>query len=163
MRHKTIFALIAGAMVVLPTAASADGGYFSQGEKRLVVKKDGERTSPQKTTLYSLVGATVLTGAIGTFYLLDSQSISNELSASGLHTLKTWDRELEDSRLDGVRSSKIATVTLGMSGAFAAATIVTYIITQPDSTIAYQDWQTKNMPSLAPTRGGLVMSQGWSF
>tara|TARA_R110002096_G_scaffold299503_2_gene494012 strand:- start:84837 stop:85328 length:492 start_codon:yes stop_codon:yes gene_type:complete len=163
MRHKPISALIAGAIVALPAAASADGGYFSNGDKQLVIQQAGKRSSNEKIALYSLLGATVVTGAVGTYYLLDSQSISNDLSASGLHTLRTWDAEREDTRLDGERSGTIATVTLGISGAFAAATLVTFIITRPDTKPGYQDWQTQTMPSIAPTRGGLVMTQGWSF
>ncbi len=168
MRHTSIFALIAGAIlatsiVAWPTAAHADGGYFSKGEKQLVFKEAGSRSRTEKITLLSLAGATLLTGAVGTYYLFDSQTLSDEISASGMHTLKTWDQGLEDTRLDAIRSSKIATVSLGMSGAFAAATIVTYMITQPDTKVGYQDWQTKAVPSIAPTRGGLVMSQGWSF
>ena len=163
MRHKPISALIAGAVLSIPMATQADNGYFSKGEKQLVFEEEGERTRTEKITLLSLGGATILAGAVGTYYLLDSQTLSDEISASGMHTLKTWDQDLEDTRLDALRSSKIATVALGMSGAFAAATIVAYIITQPDTEVGYQDWQTKNVPSIAPTRGGLVMSQGWSF
>ncbi len=162
MRHKPISTLIAGAVLALPVAARADG-YFSKGEKRLVFQEEGERSRTEKITLLSLAGGMLLTGAVGTYYLLDSQSLSDEVSASGMHTLKTWNQELEDTRLDAIRSGKVATVALGMSGALAAATIVTYIITQPDAEVGYQDWQTKNMPSIAPTRGGLVMSKGWSF
>lgn len=168
MRHKSIFVLIAGAVlalsiVTLPLTAQADGGYFSKGEKQLVFKEAGNRSRTERITLLSLAGATLLTGAVGTYYLFDSQSLSDEISASGMHTLKTWDQGLEDTRLDAVRSSNIATVSLGMSGAFAAATIITYMITQPDMEVGYQDWQTKAIPSIAPTQGGLVMSQGWSF
>ncbi len=105
----------------------------------------------------------MLSGAVGTYYLLDSRTLSDKISASGTHTLRTWDQELEDTRKDALRSSKIATVSIGISGGFALATLVTYIVTQPDTKTGYAEWQAKHIPVLAPTDGGLMMSRGWSF
>lgn len=164
MRHIVIPALLAGALVAVPAAARADDGYFGDGTKQLVFKEEGKRTKTQNITLLSLAGAAVLAGAVGSFYLLDARSQSDEVSASGLHTLLAWSPELEATRKDALRSNRIGTVSMGISGGFAAATIIAYIITQPDKEVGYQDWQTRNrLPSITPADGGLVIGQGWAF
>ncbi|MCP4449260.1 MAG: hypothetical protein GY811_28600 [Myxococcales bacterium] len=164
MRNLVTSALLAGAVLASGTSAHADDGYFGPSEKQLTFKEEGERTRTQKITLLSLAGGAVLAGAVGGYFMLDAQTQGEMVSASGMHTLKAWSEDLADTRNDALRSNTIATVSFGVGGAFAAATIVAYMITQPEMKVGYQDWQSKrSLPSVAPTAGGIVMSQGWSF
>jgi hypothetical protein len=41
------------------------------------------------------------------------------------------------------------------------AAVVTYVITEPDEKIGYQDWQTRLIAR--PTEDGFVVGQGWTF
>lgn len=164
MRHYLVPAIVAGALLASPRTGAADKGYFSKGEKSLVFQEEGERSKTEIITLIALAGTAVVAGGVGGLFMLDAQSKSDEVSASGQHTLKVWSADLEDTRKGALRSSKIGTVALGVGGAFLGATIVAFIITQPDSTTGYQDWQTlRRMPSVTPTRGGALVTRGWSF
>ncbi len=158
-RHVIAFALLCG---LLPNLAQAqDRGYFSEGDKQLVFKEEGSRSSTQRIVLASLFGGALLTGVIGSYYLLDSRDLSDELSASGAHTGKAWSAELEAKRKDALRSGRIATVSLGLSGTLTLAGAIAYIVTAPDDEVGYQDWQTRLM--VVPSAGGIMASKGWSF
>ncbi len=112
----------------------------------------------------SLAGSAVLAGTVGGYYALDSQSLSDEISASGRHTLKAWTDDLEETRTSALRSAKIAKVSFGIGGGLALATIVVYMVTQPSETIGYQDWQAHHaLPTITPSADGFVLAQGWSF
>ncbi len=161
MPPKLLCALLSSAVLLAPVSARADG-YFTKGEKQLVFKEEGSRTKAQNITLLSLAGATLLSGAVGGYYLLDARDQGNKVSASGMHTLRTWSAELQATHDDALRSNTIGSVAIGISGGLALATIITYIVTQPDMKTGYQDWQAK-VPALSPTNGGVVVSRGWSF
>jgi len=176
MRHKLLSVLLAASSLAVPTLANADGapspasnanannGYFGDGSEQLTFKEPGSRSHKQNVVLLTLVGATVLTGAVGTYYLLDSQSQSDKVSASGMHTLETWDASHEQTRQDALHSGSVAKVTLGISGGLALATLVTYIVTHPNDEVGYQDWQTRHrVPTVAPVAGGAIVAQGWTF
>ncbi len=160
MRH---YLLIVATCLCLPSLASADG-YFGDGTKQLTYKEEGDRSKAQRITLLSLAGATVVVGAVAGYYALDSQSLSDEVSASAIHTQHPWTQDRENTRASAERSAKIAKVSLGISGGFALATIVAYIVTQPSETMGYQDWQAQHaLPTITPSAEGLMLAQGWTF
>jgi hypothetical protein len=161
MGRFVLSALLGIAILTNVSVASADEGYFSDGKKQLTFKEAGSRSETERITLYSLFGAGLLAGAVGTFYVLDSRSQSDKVSANGYHTGQTWTADLEATRTDALRSRKVAQVSLGLSTGFLLAGIVTYIITEPEMEVGYQDWQTRSFAK--PTRGGVVLGQGWSF
>ncbi len=164
MRHHVILAFFAGAVLLSHQNAAADTGYFGQGDKQLTFKEEGKRSRTERITLLALASGAVLAGAVGGLYMLDARSKGEKVSATGMHTLKAWSQELEDTRLDALRSNKVGKISFGIGGALAATTIIAFMITQPDKTVGYQDWQTTNtLPTIVPTTNGVVMSQGWSF
>ena len=164
MRAMGRFALavsLACAIVTTFSSASADQGYFSDGNKQLTFTEEGTRSQGERITLYSLFGGALLTGAIATYFTLDSQTLSDKVSASGYHTGLAWTADLEATRKGALRSRRVAQVSFGLAGGLFLAGIVTYIITAPDMEVGYQDWQTRSFAT--PTKDGFVLGQGWTF
>lgn len=153
------------APMLVPGLAAAqdqqDQGYFSNGEKQLTFREAGSRTKKEKIVLASVFGVGLLAGAVGTYYLFDSQRLSDEVSASGTHTGKTWSTSLEAKRQDALLSGTIATVGFSLASACLLAGAMTYIFTEPDDDVGYQDWQTRSF--VAPSRDGVVAGQAWHF
>lgn len=150
------------AALLSSTTANADEGYFSDGNKQLTFMEEGNRSSGEQRVLYALVGATLLSGAVSGFYLLDSSSQSDKVSTSGYeHTGKTWSLELEAIQEDALRSRRIAQISIGVTSGFLLAGIVAYIVTEPEQEAGYQDWQSRSFAT--PTKDGLVVGQGWIF
>ncbi len=156
------FAALIG-LVALATSglAFADQEYFSDGKKQLVFREEGERSKNEKVVLFSLAGTALLTGAVSTYYALDSRDLSDKVSATQFHTGTSWTAGRQNIYDDALRSRNIALVSLGLSASFVMATIVTYLVTEPDEKLGYQDWQTRLVAK--PTKDGFILGQGWSF
>ena len=149
-------------LVLVPNLADAqDKGYFGTGEEPLTYREAGERSKNAKIVLASLFGVGLLAGGVGTYFLFDSQRLSDEVSAKGLHTGKAWSASLEATRQDALQSSTVATVSFSLGGACLLAGVMTYIFTEPDDEIGYQDWQTRSF--VLPTADGVVAGQAWRF
>lgn len=161
MSRLVLALLLSSVILTRFGVASADQGYFSDGKKQLTFKEEGSRSQSERITLYSLFGGAILAGAVGTFYALDSRDQSDKVSATGFHTGLTWTSSLESTRNDALRSRSAAQVSFGLASGLLLAGIVTYIFTEPETEVGYQDWQTRSFAN--PTRGGLVVGQGWSF
>ncbi len=141
--------------------ASAEEDYFSDGKKQLIFREAGQRSPTERVVLYSLGGAAILAGAVGTYFWQDSRSLSNEVSASQFHTGEAWTPAHQQTYDDALSSRKIAFATLGVSAGLALGTMVAYVITDPGDKVGYQDWQTRFQAT--PTSDGFVVAQGWSF
>ena len=166
MSRPTIAAVLVMSLWCSASDAAPDQGYFSDGNKKLVFMEEGNRTETEKITLYSIFGGAVLAGAIGTYYVLDSKSLSDELSSKGVHTGRAWTQRFEDKRESALRSRTIAQVSLGISAGLLLSGIVAFIITEPDEKAGYQDWQSTNssaMPSFTFDDEAFVVRQGWTF
>lgn len=150
-------------LVILTTSglAVADENYFTDGKKQLVFREEGSRSHTEKVVLLSLAGAAVVSGAVGTYFALDSQDLSDKVSASQFHTGQAWTSQRQDIYDDALSSRKIAMVSLGIGGSMVLATIVAYLITEPDEKVGYQDWQTGL--TAQPTKDGFMLAQGWTF
>lgn len=159
LRHLV---LIAAALAIIPSPASAqDGGYFTKGETQLTYHREGSRSTNEKIVVASIFGTSLLAAGIGTYYLRDSNRLSDSLSASGTHTGKAWSAQLEQTRKDAVQAGTFAKVGYGLTFALVLAGIVTYIVTEPDEEVAYQDWQTRSF--VIPSQDGVLAGRAWSF
>jgi hypothetical protein len=161
MGRHALAALLALVVLTSSSLALADEEYFSDGKKQLAFNEEGERSKDQKVVLFSLAGAAVVTGALGAYFARDSQKLSDEVSATQFHTGVAWSKAHQDTYDDALTSRKVALVTLGISASFVLGTIVTYVITEPDEKVGYQDWQTRLRAN--PVEGGFVVGQGWTF
>jgi hypothetical protein len=139
----------------------AEENYFSDGKKQLTFKEEGERSHTEKVVLLSLAGAAVVSGAVGAYFARDSQKLSDEVSATQFHTGQAWTPSRQSTYDDALGSRRIALVSLGVSASLVAATIVTYVITEPDEKVGYENWQTRTLAK--PTKGGFIVGQGWTF
>jgi hypothetical protein len=152
---------LAGGLAHSDSTPTPPSPYFDNSERQLTFTEEGSRSANERLVLYSIVGAVAVSGGVGAGFALHSRSQSDMVSAKGLHTGETWTAEREDIRKSALRSRKIAQITLGISGAFAMAGIVTYIVTEPDEKVGYKDWQTR--PYVAPTEDGVVVGKAWTF
>jgi hypothetical protein len=144
-----------------PVSALAQGGYFTEGDKHLTYKQAGSRSRNEMIVLLSIFGTAAVAGAVGTYFALDSQSKSVEVSASGVHTGRAWSADLDETRKDALRSRTVAQVSFGVTGALMLGGAIAFIITSPDDELFYQNWQTRSF--IAPIDSGLVAGSGWSF
>jgi len=148
---------IAIALAHSPAVSAQD--YFSRGEvdrpKRLV---PGERTRKEKVLLYSMAGATLAAAGLATGFALHSRSKANDVSTTGTHTGLIYTQSREDTRDSSVQSRGIASATFAVSGALLVTTTVLFVATHPDPVEAQSA-----AASIAPTRGGALVTSAWSF
>jgi hypothetical protein len=156
-----------------PQLAHADSNdYFGQDapDEHVSFQVDKSRTKKQKIVIASLLAGTVVFGGVGLLFHLDSRSASNDVGAIGSHTGLTYTPELEDTRERALSSRTFAIVGYSLGGAFAIATVVTLIMTQPGSeryTVG-RDEEDRVPPvegglTVAPTVGGAYVGGTWSF
>lgn len=175
--RRTAVLISAAALLVGITAnaqpAHADSNdYFGQDapDEHVSFQVDKSRTKKQKIVIASLLGGTALFGGIGLLFHLDSRSASDEVGAVGTHTGLTYTPDLDDTRDRAYSSRTFAIVGYGIGGAFAIATVVALIMTQPGSeryTVGQEE--EKKVPpvvsrvTVAPTDGGAFVGGTWSF
>lgn len=159
-RHAFV-ALLALVLFASGSVAHAEEEYFSDGKKQLAFNEEGERSKNEKVLLLSLAGAAVVTGGVGAYFARDSQTLSNEVSATQFHTGEAWSKSHQATYDDALSSRTLSLVSLGISATLVLGTIAAYVITQPDETVGYRDWQTRLQAT--PVEGGAVVGQGWSF
>ncbi len=146
--------------------AYAQEGYFSNGVTTVPVVKKGSRSSQERTVIVSLLGASAVVAALGTYYALDAKSLSDQVSASQDHTNLAWSPRRDSIYSDSDRSAKIAQVTFGISGALFLGLIATYIITSPDDLVSARELQSKlqSLPSISVSQeGGMLVRQSWAY
>lgn len=159
---RMALATLLGLIIVSSSRVSlAEENYFSDGKEQLTFNEGGERSHTEKVLLLSLAGAAVVSGAVGAYFARDSQTRSDEVSATQFHTGQAWSQGRQSIYDDALGSRRIALVSLGMSASLVAATIVTYLVTDPDEKVGYENWQTRALAR--PTKGGFIVGQGWTF
>lgn len=154
---RLLILLLAWAFVA-PPLAYAETSYFGDGDKKMPRMTEGSRTKNQKITILSLFGAGLLAGGVATYFALDSQSLSDEISASGSHTGEAWTPAYDDKHSRATSSRTVAQVGFGVAGGLAIAGIVTLLVTTPDEVPV----ETRRS-FVAPQSGGLLVGQAWSF
>ncbi len=140
--------------------------YFGKGEKQIAIAQEGDRSSDERTLLLSLFGGALLLGGVGTYYALDSQTLSNKVTATRAHTNTAWTQQLGDIHNDATRSAAIAKVSFGIGTGLLVAGIATYILTTPDENVSYTEVQARlgSMPSLTIVPdGGVFIQQSFSY
>ena len=176
MRFLAIFAAVAGVLLgpsVAPELAHADtNDYFGEDapDEHISYQIDKSRTKKQKIILASLAAGSVVFAGVGLLFHLDSQRASNDVAAIGAHTGKVYSPEVDETRDRAFSSRTYAIVGYGIGGAFAIATVVALIVTQPGSqryTVGSQE-ETPPPPvvshlSVAPMAGGAYVGGTWSF
>ncbi len=146
--------------------AHAQEGYFSKGSTTVPVVQRGARSSLEGTVIVSLLGASAVVAALGTYYALDAKSLSDQVSASQEHSNRAWSERRDDIYNDSERSAKIAQVTFGISGALFLGMIASFIITSPDELVSERELQSKlqSLPSISVSReGGMLVHQTWAY
>ena len=127
--------------------------------REIVIDIPGERPLTTKIALASLAGASVVAGALGLYFHLDSRSAAGEVSAS-LPTGRTWtvaDQEFVDR---AGRSRTRAAIAYGVGGGFAIAAIVGYIVSHPTSE---QNVIRPHRAAIVPTSDGAVVTGAWTW
>lgn len=149
----------AGVLVCVVATASL-GDARADDLKPITIVAPTERPMKNKLTLAGLAGASLLSGAIGLYFHLDSRSASDDV-ATDVFTGTPWTREHQDL-VDRANSSRTAAIAMyGVGGAFLIGSIVYWIVTDPpDETIVIQP---RAQASITPTPGGAVFGGTWSF
>ena len=164
--------LMLGVSVAAPSALADSNDYFGKDapDEHVSFHIEKSRTKKQKIRLAILGAGAVLFGGAGLLFHLDSRSASNEVGAVGTHTGRVYTSELDDTRDRAYSSRTFAIVGYSIGGAFAVATIVVAILTQP-GTERYTVGQEEEgaVPpvtsgvSVSPTNGGAYVGGTWSF
>lgn len=163
MRAKLAF-LALGAVFLATSGAHADDYFGGEENGRVVYRIDGSRTKRQRVIIGALAGGAVAFGGIGLLFHLDSRSASNEVSAVGDHTGRTYTQALDDERSRAVRSRKLAIAGYAVGGALVIGTAIALVLTEPDAELIRVDDQPQPSPvSVAPLPGGAVVGGTWSF
>ncbi len=134
----------------------------ARAEQDIVIVIPGERSAENKLLLGSLAGASLIAGALGAYFHLDSRSASDDVSASKFtgHAWTTDDQDLVD-RADRSRSRAIVGYSVG--GALLIGAAVAFIVTEPKAETTVIRPHGRGSPSVAPTEGGAVLGGMWSF
>lgn len=172
-RYLAVAAVAAGLVAVgsgraAAQAAPSSQDYFTeQKSNRLTYRVEGERTRTAKIALWSMAGATLVTGGLGVVFNLQSRDAANDVRAlTGEHTGLVYTRELDQRRQDAETYGTVATVFYAVGGALALGTIVTFIVTSPpDRLEEYKSGADSRVagPYVVPVDGGAVLGAGWSF
>jgi hypothetical protein len=131
--------------------------------KPYTVEIPGERSRSNVLKLAGVAGAGVLFGALGVYYNLDSRDASNRVSADSF-TAKPW-TPAQQADIDRAHDSKIkAGVFYGVGGALIIGAAIAFIITEPKSQIVeIRPHAPKATPTVAPTSGGAILGEMWTF
>ena len=144
--------------------------YFGNDrpKDRVEYRVPGERTPRQKAVVYSLLGATAVSTAVGVGFHLNSDSIAKDLEAVGRHTGGTWTAAREDRRRDGERSGTVAIVGYAAAAGFLVATLTALYLTAPEDRLVAED-NPSRVPVLTPpvslvlVSDGIIARRQWQF
>lgn len=156
---------VVAAGVVAPAAARADQtDYFGEDapSDEITFQVEQSRTRKQRILVGGLFGGALAFGGIGLLFHLDSDEKSDSISAVGKFTGRTYDREVEDTRIDALRSRRLAITGYTFGGAMLIGTAVALFLTKPDSEVVTVGDGGESV-SVAPMRGGFAVSKGWRF
>ena len=147
--------VVALAAIAVPVASLAEVAR----PREITVEIPGERSQNNKILVASLGAASVIAGALGVYWHLDSRDASDQVSADTF-TGEAW----TDDKIDLVdradRSKTRATIAYSIGGALLVGTIVTWIVTAPESETAII--RTGGL-GVAPTQDGGMVTRMWSF
>lgn len=140
-------------LLALPRPAAAD--------RDIVIETPGERSIKTKAVLGGVFGASLLVGALGVYWHLDSRSAADSVSASKF-TGKAWTSEDMTIADQADRSRTRATIAYGIGGALLVGAVIAFIATDPPSeTVVITP--SRATPTVAPVQGGAVLGGMWSF
>jgi hypothetical protein len=126
----------------------------------ITIEIPGERTRDNKLLLAGLGAAAVLVSGLGVYWHLDSRDASDEVSSDEL-TGKAW-TETQVALVDRAdRSRTRAIVAYSLGGALLIGTLVTYIVTEPESTTSVIHTGVAIAP--AEHGSGGTISKLWRF
>lgn len=161
MRTRSIVAaLLALASVSATAQAESDAPLLRPAHKprEIVINVPGERSTTNRLTLLSLLGAGVIGGAVGLYFHLDSRDSAEALD-SRRFSGDVWTPDRAALVEDNDRARQRATIGYAIGSVFAIATIVTFIVTEPPSQRTVI--RTGASASLVP--GGAIATHGWEF
>jgi hypothetical protein len=128
--------------------------------KDIVIVTPGDRSRDNILLISGMAGAGAILSGVGLYFHLDARSASNQVSAS-TPTDKAWTKS-EQALYDEAHSSTTkAAVFYGIGGALVLASVITLMVTQPESetTIIHPH----GTPTVAPTPGGALVGGAWRF
>ena len=147
--------LCALAVALLPLPARAE-----TRSRELEIEVPGERSRNNKLVIGGMLAAGALGGALGLYWHLDSRDASDAVS-SDRFTGEAWTEEHAAQVDRAQRSKSRATVAYAVGGAFLLASVITYIVTEPESETAVI---RTGVSVTAPPRGsGAIVGKLWSF
>ncbi|HTJ44269.1 MAG TPA: hypothetical protein VL463_19330 [Kofleriaceae bacterium] len=143
--------------------ARADVDYFKAAQKPTTVTYHVGNDRPERTRwlIGGLGGAAGLSLLAGAYFNFEAHDAATKVSA---HTLtgKVWSDDLQGD-YDRIHSSNVkAIVGYSLAGAFAIATIVVVLKSDPGETDVEVD-PTKPTAMIAPTPGGAIVGASWGF
>jgi hypothetical protein len=146
--------------------ARAQDTYFQSGSSdSFTFKVDRERTTQQRVLIASLFGGTVLFGAIGVAFHIDSKNKSDEVSTTSGHLSgRIYTHELEDTRQAAVRSRNLTIASYAIGGGFLVGTFIAYLLTDPGQETVHVGTEAATARlRIEPTDGGALVGGVWSF
>lgn len=145
--------------------AHAQQDYFQSGSSdAFTFVVDRERTTEQRVLIASLFGGSVLFGAIGVVFHIDSKNKSDEVSTdSGRHSGRIYTEDLEDTRQAAVRSRNLTIASYALGGGFLVGTFIAYLLTDPGEETVHVGTEAAARLRVEPTDGGALVGGAWSF
>ena len=145
-----------------PARPSVDQPLARPGtsSRELEIEVPGERSRNNKLVVSGMLAAGALGGALGVYWHLDSRDAADAVS-SDRFTGEAW-TEAHAAEVDRAQRSKTrATVAYAVGGAFLLASVITYIVTEPESETTVIRTGVSVTP---PARGnGAIVGKQWSF
>lgn len=158
-----------------PASSGEPGESPLPGYRRghdIVVRYHPDRSRENITMLAILGGASVVVGAVGLYFHLDSRDATLQVE-SDRYTGETWTAERQDAYDRAHRSATVAGVTYGIGGALVLATAIAYIVTEPELETRVIRPHEHGKPQaraersrslqIGPTRGGAYVGGARSF
>jgi hypothetical protein len=130
----------------------------------LTFELDRERTFRQKMLIASFGAGALVVGGVGVLFHLDSRDKADAVSASGNHTGRIYDGDVDDTRRAALRSRALTIASYGLAGGLLVTTLVLYVVTDPGTeTITLDEAQARLPITIAPVTGGAVADLAWGF
>jgi hypothetical protein len=162
MRAKVLLLALAGVLAATGVARADD--YFGGDDGRVVYRIDKDRSKNERLAIAGLAGGAVLFGGIGLLFHLDSRSASNEVSAVGSHTGRTYTPAVDDTRSGALQSRNLAIVGYSIGGALLVSSVVALLLTEPGAELVTVGTEPQPSPvSITPLPGGAAIGGTWSF